>query len=117
MNRLISIFVALISVLPAFSGIENIMPKPKDISLSPGKGFKTGRPVKISDPTSSPELLRFADDASLRTTGKSKARVMVKIGEVKGAEDYELAGFPDEAYSIEISPQENFRSLRLKKIL
>lgn len=105
MNRLLALFVALICVIPAFAGIENIMPKPKSISLSSGKGFKTGRAVTISDPTESPELLRFAEDASLKATSRSKARVIVKIGEVKGSEDYELAGFPDEAYSIDISPE------------
>lgn len=105
MNRILLLCVALIAAIPAFGGIENLMPKPKAVTLSAERGFKTGRAITISDPTCSSELLRFAGDASLKVKDKSKARIIVQIGEVKGSEDYELAGFPDEAYSIEISPE------------
>lgn len=105
MNRILLLCLAIIAAIPVFGGIENLMPKPKAVTLSAERGFKTGRAVTISDPTCSSELLRFAGDASLRVKDKSKARIIVQIGEVKGSEDYELAGFPDEAYSIEISPE------------
>lgn len=105
-TRILSSAIALTLAAPAFALVENIMPKPKQVSLNQGAGFATGRPVAITDPTGSAELLRFAADASLTEAADAAAKITVTIAPVEGAYDYELADYPAEAYSLSVTPDE-----------
>ena len=108
MNRkLIIAELALAITSPAFATIENIMPKPKQVSLDAAGGFAPNRQVLISDPTESAELKRFMADAGLTLSADADApRISVTIAPVEGAFDYELAGYPAEAYLLTVASDE-----------
>lgn len=105
-HKLILSGLALALATPMFATVENIMPKPKQVTLDPTGSFVTGRAVIINDPTASAELRRFADDAGLTTSDNAQARISVTIAPVNGAFDYELAEYPAEAYSLTVSSNE-----------
>ncbi len=105
-HRILFSAIVLALATPSFALVENIMPKPKQVKVNAGEGFATVRPVSITDPTASTELQRFAKDASLTVAPDAMAKITVTIAPVEGAYDYQLAGYPSEAYSLTVTPDE-----------
>ena len=83
--------------------IDNLMPTPKEVRSDRQVSFKTGRNVRLTDPTKSKELLRFMDEAGLNETESGEAVISVSIKDVDGLYDYPLYGFPAEGYKLKIS--------------
>lgn len=83
--------------------IDNLMPTPKEVRSDGQASFKTGRNVRLSDPTKSKELLRFMDESGLNETESGEAVISVSIKDVDGLYDYPLYGFPAEGYKLKIS--------------
>ena len=83
--------------------IDNLMPTPKEVRSDGQASFKTGRNVRLTDPTKSKELLRFMDESGLNETESGEAVISVSIKDVDGLYDYPLYGFPAEGYKLKIS--------------
>ena len=79
------------------------MPTPKEVRSDGQVSFKTGRNVRLSDPTKSKELLRFMDESGLNETESGEAVISVSIKDVDRLYDYPLYGFPAEGYKLKIS--------------
>ncbi len=108
MRKIRSLFLLLVT-LCAFSlqleaKVIHLLPKPQQVTLSGGAPFALGRAVSVSDPTGCVALTRFlTDEAGCTVEDGAAATVTVTIGTVEGAHDFTLAGYPDEAYSLEIT--------------
>lgn len=106
-NRTIkSITAALaLAIVPssALAGPGDLLPRPKHVET--GKGvLPIGSKVTITDPTSTPALRRAIAEAGYKEE-KGGLPVTVVTAPVEGASDYTLAGYPDEAYRLEVSPE------------
>ncbi len=103
-------YTILIGVLFAYipcakAKVIHLLPKPQQVMLTKGENsFKLGRAVSITDPTNCIALTRFfQEEAGCTLDEKAKAKVTVELGDVAGAYDFALEGFPNEAYTLEIS--------------
>ena len=95
----------LLATMPAVGRVCHILPKPRQVNIKvEGKYFALGRKVIVNDPSDCALLREFLEDNGCEIAAKSKDRIDVSIVEtIKGATDYELAGYEDEAYRIDVS--------------
>lgn len=84
--------------------LTHVMPKLKEVKSTDGSVFRLGRPVSIVDPTGC-ELLRdfFKKNGCTESAGGVPVKVTL-TNNIPGAYDYKLYGYPDEAYSIKVTP-------------
>ena len=83
--------------------ITHLLPKPKQIEATQGVTFALGRTVTITDPTNSTLLQKFfTDNGCTVATGGAPVTVTL-VGSIEGAYDYALAGYENEAYTLEIT--------------
>ncbi len=88
----------------ATADINNLMPLPKTIVEGSGSFVMSGA-VALNDPSGSVLLKEFIADNNLTLDPSAKSSITVKYVEsVPGARDYELAGYPDEAYTLTVTP-------------
>ncbi len=100
------VLLALFALIPsAEAKVIHLLPKAQSVTLAEGAApFALGRAVSITDPTNCVLLNRFfTEEAGCTLDENAEAKVTVELGEVPGAYDFTLEGFPNEAYSIEIS--------------
>ncbi len=100
------VLMAVCMLIPsAEAKVIHLMPKAQSVTLTEGAApFALGRAVSITDPTNCALLSRFfTEEAGCTLNAGATAKVTVTIGTIEGAYDFELKGFPNEAYSIEIS--------------
>ena len=91
--------------LPAttMAKITHLLPKPQQIEAKSGSAFALGRTVTITDPTNSTALQKFfTDNGCTIATGGAQVTVTL-VGSIEGAYDYTLAGYENEAYTLEIT--------------
>lgn len=82
--------------------VEHLLPRPQEIS-SQGGALTLGGTVSITDPTGSAALRQFFTSAGC-TIGDGGIPVTVTLVEsIAGAYDYELNGFENEAYTLEVT--------------
>ena len=97
--------VAVAMCLPAatMAKITHLLPKPQQIEAKSGSAFALGRTVTITDPTSSTALQKFfTDNGCTIATGGAQVTVTL-VGSIEGAYDYALAGYENEAYTLDIT--------------
>ena len=97
--------VALAMCLPTatMAKITHLLPKPQQIEAKSGAAFALGRTVTITDPTNSTALQKFfTDNGCTVATGGAPVTVTL-VGSIEGAYDYTLAGYENEAYTIDIT--------------
>ena len=97
--------VAVAMCLPAatMAKITHLLPKPQQIEAKSGSAFALGRTVTITDPTNSTALQKFFTENGC-TIGTGGAQVTVTLVEsIEGAYDYTLAGYENEAYTLDIT--------------
>lgn len=84
---------------------EHLLPRPQKISINgKAKPFKLGRKVSITDSKGVKALRAFFEEHGCRTDSKAKATVTVTYTDaIEGAFDHKLAGYDNEAYTLEIS--------------
>lgn len=82
--------------------INHLLPKPKKIESGSGS-LSTSQPVAINDYSGTPALRRALQNAGF-SIGEKGLPVEVVRDTVAGASDYMLAGYPDESYSLEVTP-------------
>lgn len=109
MNK--KIIIGALSLLlgfgPVAARVRHLLPKPKQVTVKvEGKYFALGRRVALSDPTECPLLRDFLVANECEIVEKSKARIdVVIVDQIAGTYDYELAGYDNEAYRIDITEQ------------
>lgn len=82
--------------------VEHLLPRPQEIS-SNGGALTLGGVVSITDPTGSTALREFFSSVGC-TVGDDGIPVTVTMVEsIAGAYDYELYGFENEAYTLEVT--------------
>ena len=82
--------------------VEHLLPKPQEIT-APSGALALGGMVTIDDPTNCVALQEFFKSVDC-TIGDGGLPVKVTIVEsIEGAYDYELYGFENEAYTLEIT--------------
>ena len=97
--------VALARCLPTatMAKITHLLPKPQHVEAMSGTAFALGRTVTISDPTNSTALQKFFTDNGC-TVAIGGAQVTVTlVNSIEGAYDYALAGYENEAYTLDIT--------------
>ena len=83
--------------------ITHLLPKPQQIEAKSGTAFVLGRTVTITDPTNSVALQKFfTDNGCTVATGGAQVTVTL-VNSIEGAYDYALAGYENEAYTLEIT--------------
>ena len=83
--------------------VTHLLPKPQVIETQSGNAFALNRNVTITDPTQSTLLAKFFTDNGC-TISENGVPVTVEIvGSIDNAYDYELAGYENEAYRLEIT--------------
>lgn len=84
--------------------VKHLLPRVQNIELQNGSGaFALGSTVSIIDPTGCKALQEFFKSTGC-TIGSGGAPVTVSLVEsIAGAHDYELYGFDNEAYTLEVT--------------
>lgn len=108
-HLLFPILTALCCAMPSVANAKaiHLLPKPRVLTLTEGApSFRLHGAVSLSDPTSSTALRKFLTTHGCTIGRGARRKVEVKLVEhVEGSLDYPLAGFPDEAYSLEITAE------------
>ena len=108
MKKYIIAIVILVSCsIKAEAKINHLLPTPKIIKQTNKESFfKLGRKIKIIDESNNISLKSFINANGGITRKTSAPEVIVKIvSEIKETYDYNLYGYPNEAYHLKIEPQ------------
>ena len=73
------------------------------VELTGGTAFALGRTVTITDPTNSTLLQKFFTDNGCAVATDGAQVTVTLVGSIDGAYDYTLAGYDNEAYTLEIT--------------
>ena len=100
-----SLLVALTLCLPATvqAKVTHLLPKAQMVELTGGTAFALGRTVTITDPTNSTLLQKFFTDNGCTVAGGGAQVTVTLVSSIDGAYDYTLAGYDNEAYTLEIT--------------
>lgn len=110
-NALLAVVLTLgtmFTAAPLSAKVIHLLPRPQQISVTEGAApFALGRAVSLDDPTECKALKRFLAETGCSVEEGAAAAVRVEIVEViEGAFNHNLAGFPDEAYTLDITANE-----------
>ena len=94
---------ALCFTQTAQAKVNHLLPKPQTVQIQEGKAFALNRNVTISDPTNSTLLAKFFADNGCTVTNDGAPVTVTLVSAIDGAYDYELAGYENEAYQLEIT--------------
>lgn len=93
----------LLSAQQMQAKVGHLLPRPQQVTVQTGS-FALGGTVTITDPTNCTALQDFFKSAGC-TIGTGGTPVTVTlVRSIDGAYDYELAGFENEAYTLEVTP-------------
>ena len=107
-KKIILALVALVLCLPTAmqAKVEHLLPKPQQVTVTPGVAFALSGAVSINyaDGVAPCELLEevFTENGCTIATG-GKAVNVSYVQSIAGAHDYELHGYENEAYTLEIT--------------
>lgn len=105
MHRILTALLATtLFCLSSEAKTEHLLPKPKSLTRSSGDGFRLCRSVQLNDPTNCAYLKKVLMNAGCTFSEASEAKVIVKLADsLPGDTVPRLAGFPSEAYTLDIS--------------
>ena len=100
--------VCMMSAPNVSAKVNDILPKPQNVTLDSGGGaFLLGRAVALTDGTGCRVLMNFLDETGCTVSADASAKIRVEtVSAIDGAYDYELFAFENEAYSLDVSPDE-----------
>lgn len=107
-NFFLATLVALMVFVPSSmqAKVEHLLPRPQQVTATGGTAFALGRPVTIYYLGGAQEcalLNEFFDkNCSVVTAGGAAVNVSL-VESIEGAHDYELYGYENEAYTLEIT--------------
>lgn len=102
----LGIFLAVASPVIAHASVGDLLPQPKFIETTGKQAFCLNRPISIIGERPDSMMTLFVEQAAHTSGGKCKSRGYISVSivdSIPGAYDYNLAGFPAEAYSIDIA--------------
>jgi len=107
-KRLFSLLLAASGFIlfgPIEAKVIHLLPRPQVVQVAANAApFALGRAVRLEDPTACKALERFLTASGCSVQDGAGARVTVEIvASIEGAFNHELADFPDEAYTLDIS--------------
>lgn len=82
--------------------VEHLLPKPQEITAQGGALALTGA-VSISDPTDCAALRKFFTSMGCTLADGGIPVTVTRVAAIDGAYDYELYGFDNEAYTLEVT--------------
>ena len=98
------ILVALMSALTAYGKVEHLLPTPKQVSMLEEEPLTLCGQLYFNAPPSE-RILRVFHNLTGQEITKDKKAPHVEISivdEIDGAYDYQLAGYPNEAYRLKV---------------
>ena len=107
-KKIILALVALVLCLPTAmqAKVEHLLPKPQQVTVTPGVAFALSGAVSINyaEGVAPCELLEevFTENGCTIATGGKTVNVSY-VQSIDGAHDYELHGYENEAYTLEIT--------------
>ena len=110
-KHFIPALIALMLCLPqiTLAGVNTLLPKPQVMNVTNGGDFELNRPVSIAYNNEAGQcvLLEEFFTANGCTLGEDGATVTVTLVDaIEGAHDYELYGYENEAYTLQVSQDE-----------
>lgn len=104
MKQALASLTLLLAALPAMADIADLLPPVKELTETDAGSFALTRAVRLSDPTDGALLREVMADAGLTADpGAAASLTVTLVDEIPGAYDYELRGYPNEAYTISVS--------------
>lgn len=94
----------LFGLTPCSAKIGHLLPKPQEVTRLRETAFSLGRQVRLTDPTNCVPLQEFLTEKSAGITEDASAPTITVeiVSRIDDAYDYELAGYPAEAYTLEV---------------
>ena len=83
--------------------VTHLLPKPQAVEIKGGTAFALNRNVRITDPTQCALLANFFTGNGCNITDNGVPVTVSIVENITGAYDYELAGYENEAYRLEIT--------------
>lgn len=109
-NIVYSSLIALgcMASLTAEAKVADLLPRPQVVKVAEGTAaFSLGRPVSIVGTTKCQALEDFLTSNGCTISDGAQAKVSLElVSAIDGAYDYELFGFPNEGYQLEVSENE-----------
>lgn len=88
------------------AAVEHLMPKPHLVILNQGNAFALNRTVRLTDPTNCELLQETLAEIGLVSSKDAPATVTATVVDsIPGSFNHNVAGYPDEAYRLEITPR------------
>lgn len=96
--------ILVLSFSEAYARSVHLLPRPQQLFIKEEGYFELNRPVSLSDPTHCTLLLDFLETTGCSVDPDASASIEVALVEcIDGSSDYELAGYPNEAYSLNVT--------------
>lgn len=99
--------VATLFAIPASAKIAHLLPLPHQVTATGGT-LTLPTQVSIDDVRSTPALMRFVSEFGSQATFSqtTDAHIRVRyVAQIAGSDDHALAGYDNEAYRLEVTPQ------------
>ena len=105
---LIHTLISLSIAIPQLSHakVEHLLPTPKSVEITGESSFSLNRTITITDPTNS-SLLRdfFTESGSIIVSSGGTPVTVSLVSNISDAYDYTLAGYENEAYTLDITSE------------
>ena len=97
------IVMALLTAIPTWAKVTHLLPKPQSVTVTEGT-FPLNRAIKVKDPTGCKYLENFLTEYGCTVSSNADATLTVTlVDNIEGAYDYELKGYDNEAYTLDIT--------------
>lgn len=110
LRPLIAFALGMLAALPCLATVAHLLPPVKSMVGMDSAGFPLSRAIAVDDPTNNYLLGEFA-----KTVGGNEGDAsitVVLVDSIPGAHRHNVAGYPDESYSISITPN----NIRIKAV-
>lgn len=104
-QALLLLTVGCITPVNTTAKVNELLPKPRIVNVGNGK-FLLNRSVQLKDETGNKALLQFLRDNGCTISDEATAKVtVIMVENIDNARDYNLAGFDNEAYTLDVSSE------------
>ncbi len=96
---------AMFVIMPAMAKVNHLLPQPQKVTVTENAtSFVLNRAVALNDPTNCKYLANFLDKHGCTIDASALATITVElVTSIPDAYDYELHGYENEAYTLEIT--------------
>lgn len=102
--RLLAWGMLTFGAMSAKAKIEHLLPRVQQLTATDDSPFLLGRSVRLEDATNNAMLRLFLEQNQCEISTSAEAGVSVQlVSNIEGVYDFELAGFPNEGYALEIT--------------